>query len=775
MQAIQSLSRIATVAAVAIALTACVAYPQGTYQNSYPMPQGGYQGSVYQGGHSGTGFPGAANATYPTTSYPVGSYPAQTYPNNNCGLNRNGSGYGDNYGQQNGYDNNCYQYNNVQQARVLNIETVRVQDSSGIGAGGAIAGGVIGGVLGNQVGKGSGRTLATIAGVVGGALAGNAVQNSVGGGSVRDIYRVTVQMRDGSVRAFDYQQPRSSISASMCVWTAIRSTASKQACSMQKGLHAGVPFCWPKTGAHQVRGSEQRPPCGKVAFPGEGAQRLRGLMNRFIARSQGLDAEKACTGSAAAHFLFRGFAHGRDLQMQTNGNAGQRVIAVQHHMLGIDLGDGVEQIGRHGVGALGHGAGLEGHAFLYLFGEQLALFQKDQVFVVVAESLFRLQVQVQFIADHMALQGFLDALEQVVAADEELNRLVQHVQLFAQGVFQCPGQSDHALLGNFHGVCMQLVGCGPVPQQTLKRRHGRGAMTGIVPRTAWHCRAGVLLHTAKRDCLNFTFALLQAPILTTSSVQVISGLKGKHHDPSRTTTAARPVRQADADPGPAKDAQADAELRHGLSAAPDATYWLAQRTLMLEQAMQQAQQQISELQQRVQQLQQGQDLASRARAAFFRAASIRTLAARRILMRKALPSLPMLLRLRLSHPSHPAGVTVSLAAELRRAHRKPMPRQQRCNGRRRQLSGQCRRCGSRCGGGMFLFNGLENLMGNHHAGANGLFGGGDSQAAQSASQNLHNSAGDTSSLANDAGLGSIDSAASGSWDDGGGFFDDDFA
>ena len=207
MQAIQRLGRIATLAAVAIGLSACVAYPQGTYQNSYPMPQGGYQGTVYQGGHSGGGFPGAANATYPTTSYPVGSYPAQQYPNNNCGLNRNNGNYGDQYGQQNGYDNNCYQYNNVQQARVLNIETVRVQDSSGIGAGGAIAGGVIGGVLGNQVGRGSGRTLATIAGVAAGALAGNAVQNSVGGGSVRDIYRVTVQMRDGSVRAFDYQQP----------------------------------------------------------------------------------------------------------------------------------------------------------------------------------------------------------------------------------------------------------------------------------------------------------------------------------------------------------------------------------------------------------------------------------------------------------------------------------------------------------------------------------------------------------------------------------------
>ena len=209
MQAIQRLGRIATVVAAAVALTACVAYPQGTYQNSYPMPQGGYQGTVYQGAHSGTGFPGAAQATYPTTSYPVGSYPAQPYQNNNCGLNRNGGGYGENYDPQNRnqYDNNCYQYNNVQQARILNIETVRVQDGSGVGAGGAIAGGVIGGVLGNQVGRGSGRTLATIAGVAAGALAGSAVQNSVGGGSVRDIYRVTVQMRDGSVRAFDYQQP----------------------------------------------------------------------------------------------------------------------------------------------------------------------------------------------------------------------------------------------------------------------------------------------------------------------------------------------------------------------------------------------------------------------------------------------------------------------------------------------------------------------------------------------------------------------------------------
>ena len=168
MRAIQRWSRLAAAGAVVAMLSACVAYPQGQYGSGYP----------------------ASGQSYPVNSYQTGSYQTNTYP---AYSSHNGS-----YGYQNNY---------AQQGRVLNIETVRVQDSSGVGAGGAIAGGVIGGVLGNQVGKGNGRTLATIAGVVGGALAGNAVQNGMGGGSVRDIYRVTVQLNDGSVRTFDYQQP----------------------------------------------------------------------------------------------------------------------------------------------------------------------------------------------------------------------------------------------------------------------------------------------------------------------------------------------------------------------------------------------------------------------------------------------------------------------------------------------------------------------------------------------------------------------------------------
>ena len=47
-------------------------------------------------------------------------------------------------------------------------------------------------------------------------------------------------------------------------------------------------------------------------------------------------------------------------------------------------------------------------------------------------------------------QGFLDAGEKVIAPHQKLHRFVQDVELLAQGVFQRPGQGDHALFGNFH-------------------------------------------------------------------------------------------------------------------------------------------------------------------------------------------------------------------------------------------------------------------------------------------------------------------------------------
>ncbi|MDR0215845.1 MAG: DUF2076 domain-containing protein [Comamonas sp.] len=230
--------------------------------------------------------------------------------------------------------------------------------------------------------------------------------------------------------------------------------------------------------------------------------------------------------------------------------------------------------------------------------------------------------------------------------------------------------------------------------------------------------------------------------------------------------------------GQPKDAQADAELRRGLSAAPDAVYWLAQRTLMLEQAVQQAQQQIGEQQEQVKQAQQSQSqgagsFLSGGLGTHFGRAPERYAEDGGYAPNAQPPYQPPYQPQAAPQPSSWRDRFFGGGAATRTAQPQAYASQAAPIGG--SFLGSAAAAAAGVAGGMFLFNGLENLMGNHHAGASGLFGGGDSQAAQSASQNLHDSVGDTSNLANDAGLGSIDSAASGSWDDGGGFFDDDFA
>lgn len=66
---------------------------------------------------------------------------------------------------------------------------------------GTVAGGVLGAVIGNQVGDGKGKDLARILGAVGGAYAGNRIQNSK---NKTTVYRVTVQLDDGSTKEFDH-------------------------------------------------------------------------------------------------------------------------------------------------------------------------------------------------------------------------------------------------------------------------------------------------------------------------------------------------------------------------------------------------------------------------------------------------------------------------------------------------------------------------------------------------------------------------------------------
>ena len=116
-------------------------------------------------------------ATYPNASYPNPSYPAANYPAN----------------QQNRY---------VEYGRVSNVEVFRTQEPARGSGVGAVLGGVAGAVVGHQIGGGTGRDVATVAGAVGGAMAGNAIEKNRNA-TVRETYRVSVQLDNGTGRAYD--------------------------------------------------------------------------------------------------------------------------------------------------------------------------------------------------------------------------------------------------------------------------------------------------------------------------------------------------------------------------------------------------------------------------------------------------------------------------------------------------------------------------------------------------------------------------------------------
>lgn len=94
------------------------------------------------------------------------------------------------------------QNNYVEYGRVINVESIQTAEQ-GRGSGvGAVLGGVAGAVVGHQIGGGSGKDAATVIGAVGGAVAGNAIEKNRNS-TVRESYRVSVQLDNGSSRAYD--------------------------------------------------------------------------------------------------------------------------------------------------------------------------------------------------------------------------------------------------------------------------------------------------------------------------------------------------------------------------------------------------------------------------------------------------------------------------------------------------------------------------------------------------------------------------------------------
>ncbi|WP_027996614.1 glycine zipper 2TM domain-containing protein [Simplicispira psychrophila] len=137
------------------ALTACAPYPrhQQTYPQAYPQ-------------------------NYPQTSYPSTGY-----------QNPGNAPYGTEYG------------------RVVNIEVLQSQGRSQSSGVGTVLGAVVGGVLGNQVGRGSGRAAATALGAIGGAVVGNQIEGRNQPGEYPQGYRMTIQLDQGGMRAYDVTTP----------------------------------------------------------------------------------------------------------------------------------------------------------------------------------------------------------------------------------------------------------------------------------------------------------------------------------------------------------------------------------------------------------------------------------------------------------------------------------------------------------------------------------------------------------------------------------------
>ena len=72
-------------------------------------------------------------------------------------------------------------------------------------------------------------------------------------------------------------------------------------------------------------------------------------------------------------FLTGGVAHTGDLQRNAQCHAGERVVAVEHHMLGVEVGDGVDHfLGHLAAASCGQRVAFDGHAFLQALRKQSA-------------------------------------------------------------------------------------------------------------------------------------------------------------------------------------------------------------------------------------------------------------------------------------------------------------------------------------------------------------------------------------------------------------------
>ena len=89
-------------------------------------------------------------------------------------------------------------------------------------------------------------------------------------------------------------------------------------------------------------------------------------------------------------------------------------------------------------------------------------------------------MQVDLIAHLVVLQGVLDFVEQVMAAQIKLNRVIEFVQEFALGVFEDPSQGHNAVRSDVHGAELSQFGV------TMKKNTVQSVLGQISPEVFMH-------------------------------------------------------------------------------------------------------------------------------------------------------------------------------------------------------------------------------------------------------------------------------------------------
>lgn len=232
------------------------------------------------------------------------------------------------------------------------------------------------------------------------------------------------------------------------------------------------------------------------------------------------------------------------------------------------------------------------------------------------------------------------------------------------------------------------------------------------------------------------------------------------------------LQRVNAASGVPQDPQAQALIQQRLAPQPDAAYLLVQRALLLEQALESAQQQIDQLEHKVQQQAQSAQpatsfLGGRLDTRFGRNPEPE---AASYIPASASPSYANATssnwrqRWFGAPPTSAAPATPYTQAAPSAAA--PL------GGAGSSWLGSAASAAAGVAGGMFLFNGLERMLGNHTGAdgqANSLL---HEHAAAQPSENLASNDPSHSALAQDAGADSVQDTGSANEDSGGSFFDD---